>query len=72
LFGSDDQPVSPNRFEPTHYKPGSPGKVMVMAKRAKAGLPLFHPRDGIFSDDNERQILLYEMSQKLESESKGE
>jgi hypothetical protein len=30
---------------PTHYPPGSEGKIAVLAARCAAGLPLFHPAD---------------------------
>jgi hypothetical protein len=32
-------------FRPTAHLPGTEGKVAVMAARAAAGLPLFHPDD---------------------------
>ena len=33
------------KWGPTHYLPGTQGKIQVMQQRALYGLPIFHPRD---------------------------
>lgn len=40
----DDSTISPT-FEPTDAQPGSAAKVEVLAMRAAAGFPLWHPDD---------------------------
>jgi hypothetical protein len=44
-------PVAPQTAEqPTPHQPGTEGKLAVMAQRAAARLPLFHPQDAASQD----------------------
>ena len=38
-------PMTASAPRPTPCRPGTPGKVAEMARRAERGLPLFHPGD---------------------------
>lgn len=44
-------------FAPTNYPPRSPGKLRILALRARLGLPLFHPQDAPLA---EGEVLLAE------------
>ena len=44
---------------PTQHRPGTPGKIVVMARRAAAGYAIFHPRDtgsAVYRSDVLREI----------------
>lgn len=45
---------------PTQYRPGTPGKIVIMAQRAAAGYAIFHPADAsatVYRADILREIL---------------